>query len=113
VAAARAAGVRHVVKLSALTVGDESQDDVITRWHAQGEQTVVESGLGWTFLRPGAFMSNALTWAPMIKRQGAVFAPFSHVRTAPIDPADVAAVAARVLAEDKHQGRVYELSLGR
>jgi (4-alkanoyl-5-oxo-2,5-dihydrofuran-3-yl)methyl phosphate reductase len=110
VAAARTAGARHVVKLSALTVGDESQADVINRWHAQGERIVVDSGLEWTFLRPGAFMSNALAWIPMVKEQGAVFAPFSRARIAAIDPADIAAVAARVLAEDDHHGRVYELT---
>lgn len=110
VAAAKRAGVRRIVKLSALTVADDTQDDAITRWHIAGEQAVLASGLEWVFLRPGAFMSNALAWAGMIKHQGAVFAPFSGVRTAAIDPADVAAVAARALTSDGRSANAYALS---
>lgn len=110
VAAAQRAGVARIVKLSALTVEDTSQHDAITRWHAAGELAVAESGLGWTFLRPGAFMSNALAWIPMVKHQGKVFAPFINVRTAAIDPLDVALAAARVLTEDGHEERAYALT---
>jgi len=62
VAAAVRAGVEHVVKLSALGVGRGGQDP-ITRWHRSGEQTLQESGLSCTILRPTGFMSNALDWA--------------------------------------------------
>lgn len=110
VAAAQRAGVRRIVKLSALTVADETQGDAITRWHMAGEQAVLASGLEWVFLRAGAFMSNALGWAGMIKHQGAVFAPFADVRTAAIDPADVAAVAARALTSDGRAANAYALS---
>jgi (4-alkanoyl-5-oxo-2,5-dihydrofuran-3-yl)methyl phosphate reductase len=70
----------------------------------------MQSGLPWTILRPGAFMSNALAWAPMIRHQGRVFAPYAQVRTAAIDPADVAAAAAAVLLGDGHDGRAYPLT---
>jgi (4-alkanoyl-5-oxo-2,5-dihydrofuran-3-yl)methyl phosphate reductase len=60
VAAARRAGAARLVKLSALTVEDEASDDVITRWHRAAEHAVTGSGLPWTILRPGAFMSNTL-----------------------------------------------------
>jgi (4-alkanoyl-5-oxo-2,5-dihydrofuran-3-yl)methyl phosphate reductase len=108
--AARRAGVRRIVKLSALTVENPGADDAITRWHVTTEQLVVDSGMPWTFLRPGAFMSNALTWAPTIKDRGAAVLPFTAVATAAVDPRDVAAVAARVLTEDAHAGRAYPLS---
>lgn len=110
VAAARRAGTVRLVKLSALTVEDDAADDVITRWHRAAEQAVTGSGLSWTILRPGAFMSNTLSWAEMIRHQSRVFAPFAGIRTAAIDPADVAACAAAVLLEDGHDGRAYPLT---
>jgi uncharacterized protein YbjT (DUF2867 family) len=109
-AAARRAGAARLVKLSALTVEDGTADDLITRWHRASEQVVTGSGLAWTILRPGAFMSNALAWTGMIRHQGQVFAPFADVRTAAIDPADVAACAAAVLLEDGHYGQAYPLT---
>ena len=81
-----------------------------TRWHRAAEQAVTGSGLSWTILRPGAFMSNTLSWAGMIRHQGRAFAPFTDVRTAAIDPADVAACAAAVLLEDGHDGQAYPLT---
>jgi len=110
VAAARRAGVARLVKLSALTVEDSTADDIITRWHRAAEQAVTGSGLAWTILRPGAFMSNTLPWAGMIRHQGQVFAPFPGIPTAAIDPADVAASAAAVLLEDGHEGQAYPLT---
>ena len=110
IAAARRAGAASLVKLSALTVEDDAADDIITQWHRGAEQAVAGSGLAWTILRPGAFMSNTLSWAGMIRHQGRVFAPFSGVRTVAIDPADVAACAAAVLLGDSHEGRAYPLT---
>jgi (4-alkanoyl-5-oxo-2,5-dihydrofuran-3-yl)methyl phosphate reductase len=110
VAAARRAGAARLVKLSALTAEDGAADDIITRWHRAAEQAITGSGLAWTILRPGAFMSNTLSWAGMIRHQGRVFAPFADIRTAAIDPADVAACAAAVLLEDGHDGQAYPLT---
>src|SRR5262245_26989345 len=66
---ARAAGVRHIVKLSVLGGGGDDVHDPITRWHHQAEETIRASGIDWTLLRPGRFMSNALQWAPMIRAE--------------------------------------------
>jgi uncharacterized protein YbjT (DUF2867 family) len=110
VAAARRAGAARLVKLSALTVEDGTADDIITRWHRAAEQAVTGSGLSWTILRPGAFMSNTLSWAGMIRHQDHVFAPFPDIRTAAIDPADLAACAAAILLEDGHEGQAYPLT---
>jgi len=110
VAAARQAGAARLVKLSALTAADQTAGDIITGWHRAAEQAVAGSGLSWTILRPGAFMSNTLAWAGMIKHQGQVFAPFGSVKTAAIDPADIAAAAATALLQDGHDGRTYPLS---
>src|SRR4051812_11463115 len=51
IAAARAAGVNHVVKVSAFAASDHSKAP-IGRWHYQVEKELEESGLAWTHLRP-------------------------------------------------------------
>lgn len=95
VEAAWRAGARHVVKLSVLDGG--AGDDVIAAWIREAEAAVVDSGMDWTLLRPGRFMSNALQWAPMIRRGDTVTIPFAHRPAASIDPADIAAVAVAAL----------------
>ncbi len=109
IAAAQQAGVGHVVTLSVLGA-DHGANDPITSWHLAGERAVTASGMAWTILRPGAFMSNALMWAPSIKAQGVVYAPFAHAKTAAVDPADIAAVAARALTEPGHEAKTYPLT---
>ena len=109
IGAARQAGVARVVTLSVLGAG-YGADDPITCWHLAGEQAVAGSGMAWTVLRPGAFMSNALMWAPTIRTQDAIYTPFAQAKTAAIDPADIAAVAARALTEAGHDSKVYPLT---
>jgi uncharacterized protein YbjT (DUF2867 family) len=109
VAAAQQAGVERIVKLSVRNVGHDGTDP-ITTLHRAGEQAIRDSGIGWTFLRPTAFMSNALNWAGMIAADRVVYAPFAAGRAAVIDPADIAAVAAVCLTQNGHNGRVLELT---
>ncbi len=107
--AAAEAGVRRIVKLSALSVGHDSSDP-ITTWHKAGEAAIRDAGLTWTFLRPTGFMSNALNWAPTVLTHHVVHAPFASGRTAIVDPADIGAVAAVCLTEDGHEYKAYELT---
>jgi uncharacterized protein YbjT (DUF2867 family) len=105
---ARNAGVRHIVKLSTLEASEARLR--VGRWHRAKEDAIRASGLGWTILRPGMFMSNALDWADPIREAGKVFFPGGSGRVAPIDPRDVAAVAALALTEPGHAGKAYELT---
>jgi uncharacterized protein YbjT (DUF2867 family) len=108
VGAAQRAGVRQVVLLSVYSGGEG--DDVLAAWWRSVEEAVTGSGLPWTLLRPGRFMSNALQWVPQIRRGDDVVIPFAHRPAASVDPADVAAVAAAALTTDDHQGAVYLLT---
>jgi len=109
VAAAQAAGVRHIVHLSSSNVlGDPMP--AMGRWHHEREQVIRVSGIPATFLRPGGFMTNAFDWLPTIREDGYVLNPAGLGRYAPIDPADIAAVAAVALTGDGHQGREYVLT---
>jgi uncharacterized protein YbjT (DUF2867 family) len=108
IAAAKSAGVERIVKLSVRNVGHEGNDP-ISSLHRASEEAIRDSGIGWTILRPTAFMSNALTWVGMVPGQ-VVYAPFADGRAAIVDPADIAAVAAACLTEDGHNHRIYELT---
>ncbi len=109
VAAARDAGVRHIVHLSSFNVLGEPMP-AMGRWHHDREQIVRASGIPATFLRPGGFMSNALEWVPTIRDGGYVLDPVGPGRLAPIDPADIGAVAALTLLETGHGGREFVLT---
>jgi uncharacterized protein YbjT (DUF2867 family) len=100
-------GVERVVLLSGGSAGSSDMSNAITRYMAESERLVRESGLSWTFLRPSAFMSNTFQWLPQLKAGDLVRAPFANVRTASVDPHDIAAVAARALSEDGHEGKIY------
>jgi uncharacterized protein YbjT (DUF2867 family) len=109
-AAARAGGVRHVVKISWLAVADPAADDLIARWNRQAERLLHAAGPSWTVLRLRSPMSNALSWASTIRQEGVVRAYGGDARTACVDPRDVAAVAVRALTEPGHEGRTYALA---
>ncbi|MEV4439175.1 NAD(P)H-binding protein [Streptomyces sp. NPDC049577] len=108
--AARAAGVRHLVKLSALAVTDDGAEDFLTRWQRAAEERVRACGLDWTMLRPRSFMSNTLSWADGVRSAGLVRAWPADAPNACVDPRDVAAVAALVLTGDGHAGQAYALT---
>jgi uncharacterized protein YbjT (DUF2867 family) len=110
-AAARAAGVRHAVKLSWLGVADPGADDIVAEWNLRAEDALRASGLSWTVLRIRTPMSNALAWAPSIRERGVVSGFAGEARTACVDPRDVAEVAVRALTEpETHASLTYALT---
>lgn len=108
--AAKRAGVQHIVKLSTLEATEHKIK--VGKWHYEREELIRASGLEWTFLRPGMFMSNTIEWwAETIKGQGSVFFPGGKKgKVAPVDPRDVAAVAALALTQPVHSRKAYELT---
>lgn len=111
VAAAEAAGVGHIVHLSSLHVTIDPLP-AMARWHHEREEIVRASAIPATFLRPGGFMTNALDWIPTLHEGNHVLDPVGPGRFAPIDPADIAAVAALALTEAGHRGKEYALTGG-
>jgi uncharacterized protein YbjT (DUF2867 family) len=106
--AAERAGVHHVVLLSVYSGAEGG--DVLADWSRQVEEAVTGSEMTWTLLRPGRFMSNALQWAPQIRRSSEITIPFAFRPAASIDPADIAAVAAASLLSDDHHGAAHRLT---
>ncbi|GAB2877065.1 NAD(P)H-binding protein [Streptomyces mayteni] len=109
-AAAREAGVEHVVLVSSITV--------LTHPHlgpaaanAATERALRESGLAWTILRPTQFASNALWWAPALQAGKALRLPFPEAALPTIHPADIATMAAAALLDPAHhRGHAYALT---
>ncbi|MEU8654924.1 NAD(P)H-binding protein [Streptomyces sp. NPDC048737] len=108
--AARSAGVRHLVKVSAAAVADGDAHDLVTRWQRANEELLLGCGMRWTVLRPRAFMSNTLSWAASIASDRVVRALYGTSANACVDPRDVAAAAVCALTEDGHEGRVHTLT---
>ncbi|MEU0596955.1 NAD(P)H-binding protein [Streptomyces sp. NPDC006393] len=109
VAAAGAAGVGRLVKLSAIGTG-EGASGPSALWHLKGERAVRESGAAWTVLRPSSFASNTLSWVPALRAGEPVPNLTGDGASGVIDPRDVAAVAVRALVESVHAGRTYTLT---
>ncbi|HEV2707409.1 MAG TPA: SDR family oxidoreductase [Pyrinomonadaceae bacterium] len=109
IAAARRAGVGRIVKLSAFGA-DASAAEGFARWHGLSEDELRASGLAWTILRPNFFMQNMLNSAHSIREQGVFYQPVGDARASFVDTRDVAAVTARVLTEDAHEGQTYILT---
>ena len=108
IAAARAAGVEYVVKVSAFAASGHSKAP-IGRWHYQVEKELQASGMAWTMLRPHHFMLNLIAQADYVK-QGAMYSPSGDGKIPYIDPRDVAAVAFVVLTQPGHHGKIYVLT---
>jgi len=102
VQAAKAAGVKHLVKLSSM---DVQQGLAIGAWHERGEAAVRASGIPFTFVQPTGFMSNFLLWARSIKAEGMVRASTGNGRVAFIHADDIAAVVFKALTTRKYDGK--------
>lgn len=100
-AAAREAGVRRVVRLSAIGTGEVFEGSVLAPHHLAADEALRDSGLEWTVLRPSTFATNMLR-TPVYNMTG-------DAQHGVIDPADIAAVAVEALVDD-HRGRVYTLT---
>jgi uncharacterized protein YbjT (DUF2867 family) len=103
---------RRIVFLSSLGVRDdlEQQPDPINAFHADIEHVIEQSGLEWTFLRPGGFATNTLWWAPQIRADGVVRWVYGACARASIHERDIAAVAVRTLINDGYGAMKYLLT---
>ncbi|MET7642354.1 NAD(P)H-binding protein [Streptomyces sp. NPDC005426] len=110
-AAARTAGVAHIVLLSSSAVlGPDAASDPIAASHHAMEQALGDSPLTTTFLRPGAFAGNAYQWSESFRSGRPVELPYPHSRTSPIDEADIAEAALAVLTDTRLRGAAYHLT---
>ena len=107
--AAEQAGVRHIVKLSWIGASAHLVAVPFSRWHAEVESHVKASGVACTILRASAFMQNHLNYITM-PHANTVYGAAGEGKASLVDARDVAAVAAGVLAEGGHEGKLYEVT---
>jgi len=110
-AAARQAGIAHVVKLSAFGASSRS-NSLIGRLHHQIEKELEESGMAWTMLRPHHFSQNLLSQAGNIINDGVVYSSSGDGKIPFVDTRDIAAVAVVTLTQPGHAGKKYVVTGG-
>ncbi|GII80229.1 nucleotide-diphosphate-sugar epimerase [Sphaerisporangium rufum] len=104
--AARRAGVRHVVRMSAVGAAHDAPTRN-GRLHVLSDIELMASGLAWTIIRPHFFMQNMLGAVMGDTLYGFV----GDGRLGAVDVRDIGDFAARVLADPApHAGKVYTLT---
>lgn len=106
--AARAAGVKFIAYTSLLHA-DKSPLGLHVE-HVETEKLLAESGIPFALLRNGWYSENYLASAPAALAHGVFIGAAGEGKIASATRADYAAAAARVVSEDGHAGKVYELA---
>jgi uncharacterized protein YbjT (DUF2867 family) len=108
--AARRAGVKRIVRMSAIGAAHDAPTRN-GRLHALSDAELQASGLRWTILRPHFFMQNLLGFAASIAA-GALYLNLGQGRLGFVDTRDISAVAARLFLEpgERHDGKIYTLT---
>jgi len=105
-------GVEYVVLLSTIDVTSEhdyAQHN--RRRHLAIEEAIAACGFHYTYLRPGAFATNALRfWRDSIVTENVVRIPYPEAQQAPIDERDIAAVAVSALTARRLDGQAIVLT---
>ncbi|WP_300299781.1 SDR family oxidoreductase [Ferrovibrio sp.] len=109
IAAAKAAGVQRVVYTSYLD-NDPASPFTFAAVHGDTEQALRDSGLAFTILRPSTYADLLVMNAQGAMANGAYATAAPAGKTSSIARADIARVAAIVLTQSGHDGKVYELT---
>ena len=108
VKAAKAAGVKHVVRSSVFSAG---RGCTLNEWHGEADEALRAAGIPFTILKPNSFMQNLLNFfGASIKGQNAFYYPAKDSHLSHIDTRDIGFAAATVLTSDGHEGKSYELT---
>lgn len=110
IAAARAAGVMHIVRSSGAGA-DASSPVSLARLQGSIDAKIAASGIAHTLLRPSGFMQNWVTFSAGQVKAGTVYAPHGSGAQSVIDVRDIADVAAAILMHPAaHAGKAYTLT---
>lgn len=108
--AARRAGAKHVVRLSAVGAAHDAPT-LNSRLHALSDAELMGAGIPFTILKPHYFMQNLLMSARTVAEEGVLSQAFGDAKVPMIDVKDIGAVAAKVLAAPAaHAGKTYTLT---
>ncbi|OUE71262.1 SDR family oxidoreductase [Citrobacter freundii] len=106
--AAKAAHVKFIAYTSLLHA--DTSPLGLADEHVATEQMLAESGIAYALLRNGWYTENYLASAPAALEHGVFIGAAGEGKIASATRADYAAAAARVISEDGHAGKTYELA---
>lgn len=106
--AAKAAGVKFIAYTSLLHA-DKSPLGLHVE-HVETEKMLAESSIPYALLRNGWYTENYLASAPPALEHGVFIGAAGDGKIASATRADYAEAAARVIAQEGHAGKVYELA---
>ncbi|ENA0600887.1 SDR family oxidoreductase [Enterobacter hormaechei subsp. xiangfangensis] len=106
--AAKAAGVKFIAYTSLLHA-DKSPLGLHVE-HVETENALAASGVPYALLRNGWYTENYLASAPPALGHGVFMGAAGEGKIASATRADYAAAAAKVISEEGHAGKVYELA---
>jgi len=107
--AAVRAGVRHVVKVSAIGADPTSPSRILGQ-HGESDERLIKSGLKYTILRPNSFFQNILFQSRQISRRNKFSLPLGDSCQSLVDIRDIAEAAVKVLTENGHENKIYDLT---
>ncbi|EPQ6905374.1 SDR family oxidoreductase [Citrobacter freundii] len=106
--AAKAAHVKFIAYTSLLHA--DTSPLGLADEHVATEQMLAESGIAHALLRNGWYTENYLASAPAALEHGVFIGAAGEGKIASATRADYAAAAARIISEDGHAGKTYELA---
>lgn len=106
--AATAAGVKFIAYTSLLHA--DTSPLGLAEEHVATEKMLADSGIPYALLRNGWYTENYLASAPPALEHGVFIGAAGEGKIASATRADYAAAAARVISEEGHAGKVYELA---
>lgn len=110
VEAAKAAGVKHIVRSSGAGA-DAASPVAIARVQGEIDKLVAESGIAYTITRPANFMQNFQNFYAGMIKGGTLYLPQGDAKVSFIDARDLAAANAVVLQDPaRHAGKTYTLT---
>ncbi len=108
--AARRAGVKHVLRMSAIGAAHDAPT-LNGRMHALSDAELERSGVPFTIIKPHFFTQNLMMSAQSVAQEGKMYLALGDAKLPMIDFRDISEVAAKILdAPAAHAGKTYTLT---
>jgi uncharacterized protein YbjT (DUF2867 family) len=104
--AAKQAGVKHIVRNSAIGAAADAPTEN-GKLHFATDEDIIASGLRYTIFRPHFFMQNLFYALQTIKEQGNMYWGMGDGKLGLVDVRDLADSYAEVLVNGGHENKIY------
>lgn len=108
--AAKEAGVKHLVKYSALGADPDSPSTIL-KYHGQSEKYLKDSGLRYTLIRPNLFMQNFVNfYGQQIRKKKEIRLPLKNAKCGYVDVRDTVRLINKVLTSNRSKNKIYTIT---